>query len=281
MRVKLGSFAAACALVVTMIATGVAGPAASAAPTTDDTVAVESTESSTTTSSTSSSTTTTPTTTTAAPTTTPTTTTTVPGGLDGAASVDGSATRSSTDGDPSTSDSGGIAGPALADASADRSAGQFHLVTPPVAPTTTTIPPLWALPANSGEGRRLVYSKTNQWVWAVEADGSVSKHHAVSGRRTWNQPLPGTYNVFSRSSYTCSILDPSVCWRYMVRFTKGPGGDNIGFHEIPTNLRTGNRLQADWQLGQPLSAGCIRQSTSDALWVWNWAPVGTRVVVLP
>jgi len=172
-----------------------------------------------------------------------------------------------------------IDGPVRADRTAERSASQFELATPPAPPTTQ--PPLWVLPPNSGEGRRIVYSKTNQWVWTVEADGRISKHHAVSGRRTWNQPLPGEYRVFSRSAYTCNINNPSVCWRYMVRFTVGPGGDNIGFHEIPTNTQTGNRLQGDWQLGQALSAGCIRQATPDALYIWNWAPVGTKVVVLP
>lgn len=153
--------------------------------------------------------------------------------------------------------------------------------TKPPPPTTTTLPPSWVLPANSGDGRRVVYSKTHMRVWTVEADGTVSKTHLVSGRRTWNQPLPGTYSVFSRSSYTCNIKDPDICWRYMVRFTKGPEGDNIGFHEIPINRRTGNPLQSVSQLGQALSGGCVRQATPDAQYMWGWAPVGTKVVVLP
>lgn len=169
---------------------------------------------------------------------------------------------------------------------AERSGEQIQLTEPPVAPTTTTtttttLPPLDQLPPNSGQGRRIVYSKTNQWVWLVTADEVVEKKHPVSGRRTWNQPLPGEYRVFSRSQFTCNIKNPSLCWRYMVRFTVGPEGDNIGFHEIPTDNRTGNRVQNESQLGQPLSAGCIRQATPDALYVWNWAPVGTKVVVLP
>ena len=56
-------------------------------------------------------------------------------------------------------------------------------------------------------------------------------------------------------------------------------GGNIGFHEIPTQY--GRPLQSIWQLGQPLSAGCVRQAPSDALWMWNWAGLGTKVVVLP
>ena len=176
--------------------------------------------------------------------------------------------------------------PGDAAAPAERTGEQIQLTEPPVAPTTTTtttttLPPLDQLPPNSGQGRRIVYSKTNQWVWLVTADEVVEKKHPVSGRRTWNQPLPGEYRVFSRSQFTCNIKNPSLCWRYMVRFTVGPGGDNIGFHEIPTDNRTGNRVQDESQLGQPLSAGCIRQATPDALYVWNWAPVGTKVVVLP
>lgn len=134
------------------------------------------------------------------------------------------------------------------------------------------------LPDNSGEGRRIVYSKTAQRVWLVEADNTVVKTHRVSGRLTWNQPLPGTYAVFSKSSYTCAIKNPNTCWRYMVRFTKGPEGDNIGFHEIPRN--NGVPLQSEAQLGQALSHGCVRQATADALFLWNWTPVGTKVVVL-
>jgi lipoprotein-anchoring transpeptidase ErfK/SrfK len=147
----------------------------------------------------------------------------------------------------------------------------------PPPPTTTTLPAT-ALPDGSGEGRRVVYSKARQRVWTVEGDGTVSKTHLVSGRRTWNQPLPGTYRVFSRSSFTCNIKNPAICWRFMVRFTKGPEGDNIGFHEIPN--KNGVPVQSVSQLGTPLSGGCVRQATNDAIYMWNWAPIGTTVVVL-
>jgi lipoprotein-anchoring transpeptidase ErfK/SrfK len=153
-------------------------------------------------------------------------------------------------------------------------------VTPtvPPPPTTTTLPPT-ALPANSGSGRRVVYSKPRQRVWTVEADGTVSKTHLVSGRLTYNQPSPGTYSVFSKSMYTCNIKNPAICWRYMVRFAHGGDeGDNIGFHEIPK--KNGVPVQSVSQLGTPLSGGCVRQATSDAIYMWNWAPVGTKVVVL-
>ena len=132
------------------------------------------------------------------------------------------------------------------------------------------------VPAHSGSGRRIVYDRAQQRVWAVDAKGRVVKTHRVSGRT--RSPAGGTYQVYSRSLSTYSIDNPAVTWHYMVRFAKGPGGGNIGFHEIPT--KRGRPLQSAAQLGQPLSAGCVRQSHADALWIWNWAGVGTKVVVL-
>lgn len=149
--------------------------------------------------------------------------------------------------------------------------------TPP--PPTTAAPapsPYPAPPANSGSGRRVVYSKQQMRVWIIEADGTVVRSYRVSGR--YAQPSQGTFFVFSRSAFTCHKGNPHVCMRYMVRFTRGPSGDNIGFHEIPR--RDGVPMQRDSQLGQALSAGCVRQSTADAQFMWAWAYIGTKVVVV-
>jgi lipoprotein-anchoring transpeptidase ErfK/SrfK len=134
----------------------------------------------------------------------------------------------------------------------------------------------FGLPAHSGSGRRIVYDRGQQRVWVVDGSGNVIKTHRVSGQR--GLPRAGTYRVFSRSISTYSKANPAVTWRYMVRFAHGPQGGNIGFHEIPT--KRGNPLQSTSQLGQPLSAGCVRQSHADAVWMWNFAGVGTKVVVL-
>lgn len=139
-----------------------------------------------------------------------------------------------------------------------------------------TPPNPYPVPANSGTGRRIVYSRPQQRIWLVNEDGSIYNTHRVSGRLY--EPYAGTYYVYSRSMYTYSANDPSVRWRYMVRFTYGPDGGRIGFHEIPN--RNGVPLQTAEQLGLPLSGGCVRQTTADAIIVWNWAPIGTKVVVL-
>jgi len=139
-----------------------------------------------------------------------------------------------------------------------------------------TFPPPTFVPANSGTGRRAVYSKVQQKVWVVEADGSVVREFRVSGRL--DMPAPGTYHVWSHSVYTCSIDHPGVCMRFMVRFAWGLHGGNIGFHEIP--VQKGVPLQTEEQLGQPISDGCLREATQDAWFMWQWATLGTTVVVI-
>lgn len=166
-------------------------------------------------------------------------------------------------------------------APARRVGAAFQLTAPPPPPP----PPVWVMPEHGATGRRAVYSKTNQWVWTVEDDGTISSANPVSGNRRWNLPQVGEYVVSSRSSFTCSLTKPNLCWRYMVRFASGPEaltGDNIGFHEIPNDRNNGNRpVQSEAQLGRPLSGGCVRMATPAAEFMWAWAPIGTRVVVLP
>jgi hypothetical protein len=99
----------------------------------------------------------------------------------------------------------------------------------------------------------------------------------VSGRL--DLPQYGFYHVYSKSLRTFATHNPAITWEYMVRFAIGQYGGAIGFHQIP--LLNGVPMQTEAQLGQPLSGGCVRQSHADAVLVWNWAPIGTLVVVVP
>jgi lipoprotein-anchoring transpeptidase ErfK/SrfK len=131
------------------------------------------------------------------------------------------------------------------------------------------------LPAVSGEGRRIVFSISDQRVWLVDAKGQPFSTYLVSGSVTHNLK-PGKYDVYSKSRWAVGVDDSGVM-QYFVRFTRGNNAA-IGFHSIPTKL--GKPLQTFAQLGTPQSHGCIRQKLSDAIRLWNFAPVGTDVVVL-
>jgi hypothetical protein len=131
-------------------------------------------------------------------------------------------------------------------------------------------------PPDSGTGRRIVYSNSQQRVWLVEADDHVAHSWLVSGRR--GVPRPGTYHVFSKSVVSYAH-GGSLRLPYMTRFAWG-SSLAIGFHGIP--LRgDGTPIQGDDELGEFRSAGCVRMNQDAARTLFDWAPIGTPVVVLP
>ena len=134
-----------------------------------------------------------------------------------------------------------------------------------------------ALPPRSGSGRRVVFSEGRQRVWLVDADHDVVRTYLASGS-VYDNLDPGTYEVFSRSRHAVGI-DDSGTMEYFVRFTHGDAGAAIGFHTIPVD--DGRPVQTLAQLGTPLSHGCIRQKRTDAVALWEFAPLRTTVVVTP
>ena len=112
-------------------------------------------------------------------------------------------------------------------------------------------------------------------VWLVEADGHITDFYPVSGAD--NNPSAGRYQVYSKSEVAYGFSGGQM--KHMVRFAYGNNqGLRIGFHSIPTGWR--GPVQTEEQLGQALSAGCVRQRDDKAEFLFYWAPVGTPVVVL-
>lgn len=132
------------------------------------------------------------------------------------------------------------------------------------------------LPRQSGTGKRVVFSQSEQRVWLVDPDGSVNRTYKVSGSVHDNLSA-GTYAVESHTRHA-TAYDYASHMEYFVRFTSGKNAP-IGFHDIPVS-NAGSLLQTKTQLGTPLSSGCIRQARPDAVRLWDFAPVGTKVVVL-
>ncbi len=140
-------------------------------------------------------------------------------------------------------------------------------------PVPEQVPEVPAPPRRSGEGRRVVFSESQQRVWLVRDDGEVQRTYLVSGS-LYDNLDPGSYEVYSRSLDAIGVDGSSL--RYMVRFTQG-WNDAIGFHWIPR--MNGERMQTRAELGTPQSHGCVRQAAPDARALWRFAPVGTPVVV--
>ncbi len=132
----------------------------------------------------------------------------------------------------------------------------------------------------SGTGRRVVISQRQNYVWLVGAGGRV----VAQGGMADNTGVlsRGGYRVGDKCGRTARIRENSdvggSLWLpYFVRFA--PCG--VGFHQIPVRKSTGEQIHADWMLGTDLqqSHGCIRVSRALAGRLWDFARVGTRVVV--
>ncbi len=141
----------------------------------------------------------------------------------------------------------------------------------PAEPAPTEPTPL---PSASGSGRRVVFSEGEQRVWLVADGGAVQRTYLVSGS-IYDNLDPGTYEVYSRSEHAFGV-DDSGTMDLFVRFTQGENAA-IGFHDIPVD--DGVPLQSVAALGTPTSHGCIRQRHRDARALWDFAPLGTTVVV--
>lgn len=141
-----------------------------------------------------------------------------------------------------------------------------------VAATRDDEPPV---PADSGSGRRIVFDQSDQRVWLVSADEVVERTYLVSGSKHDNLE-PGRYRVQARYRQA-TAYDYSGTMEYFVQFTTGRS-EPIGFHTVPRD-NAGLLEQTKEQLGTPMSAGCVRQWIDDAKALWEFAPVGTPVVV--
>jgi hypothetical protein len=155
--------------------------------------------------------------------------------------------------------------------------GAVDLMGFPLSTVATSGPDAPPLPENSGSGRRVVYSRAGQRVWAVDENETVIRSWLVSGSK-YNNETPGTHRVYSRS-------DVSTAWNgkaflpKMIRWLKTDIG-NIGFHAIPLHRSDNSPYQTEAELGSRLSGGCQRQANADADFMWEFAQIGTVVVVI-
>ena len=143
----------------------------------------------------------------------------------------------------------------------------------PVASVGADAPPL---PEDSGSGRRVVYDRAGQRVWAVDANEQIVRSWLVSGSKYSNE-APGTHTVYSRSEMS-TAWNGQAFLPNMIRYQQTEIG-HIGFHGIPRHVSDNSVYQTTEELGTRLSGGCQRQHDLDAEFLWAFADVGTTVVV--
>jgi peptidoglycan hydrolase-like protein with peptidoglycan-binding domain len=145
-----------------------------------------------------------------------------------------------------------------------------------VATMGSDAPPL---PPDSGEGtgKRVVYYRAGQRVWAIDDNEHVVRSYLVSGSQ-FNNERPGVYQVYSKSE-AATGWNLQADLPLMVRYLETERGA-IGFHQIPIHVADGTPYQTEAELGTRLSGGCQRQAPLDAIFMWEFADVGTTVIVV-
>jgi putative cell wall-binding protein len=131
-----------------------------------------------------------------------------------------------------------------------------------------------------GAGKRILYSNSQQRVWLIDEAETLIDSYLVSGRE--GVPRAGTYTVYSKSRFTRASYG-GITMEYMVRFVPPYMFGNrlaYGFHSIP-RYPDGTPMQTEGELGTFLSGGCVRQADHKAQALYEWAPIGTPVMVLP
>jgi Putative peptidoglycan binding domain/L,D-transpeptidase catalytic domain len=155
--------------------------------------------------------------------------------------------------------------------------GAVDLLGYPLSIVASSGPDAPPLPPDSGSGKRVVYSRSGQRVWAIDKNDRVIRSWLVAGSK-YNNEVPGTHEVYSRSEVSTAWNGKAFLPK-MIRWLKTDIG-NIGFHGIPRHVADGSRYMTDEELGTRLSGGCQRQADLDADFMWDFAQIGTKVVVL-
>jgi hypothetical protein len=137
------------------------------------------------------------------------------------------------------------------------------------------------VPAGSGEGRRIVLSQRQNWIWLVRRDGSVRAQGGIIDNP--GVLAPGRYLSGSYCGRPARIVrnvteNGELYLDHFVRFA--PCG--VGFHRIPRRVEGGEQIHADWLLGTDYRAshGCIRLSRPMSQRVWRFTAAETRVRVV-
>ena len=128
------------------------------------------------------------------------------------------------------------------------------------------------LPPNSGTGRRIVYSNSQQRIWSVEANGRVSHTFLVSGRHGLpvGRHAPG---VLEGAELAVGRPDAAVDAALRV----STSGNPIDIHGIPLDPTAADR--ARFAARHAAVARLRPHEPSRREDVWDWSEVGTTVVV--
>ena len=120
--------------------------------------------------------------------------------------------------------------------------------------------------------KAIVVSISQQMLWAYKGEKIVMSSYVSTGKTGFDTPI-GSYSVLTKlSSQTMAGVI---------------GGEYYNVPDVPSVLYFTNRGHAlhgtYWHnsFGAPMSHGCVNLPLDSAAWLYDWAPIGTRVLIVP
>lgn len=122
-----------------------------------------------------------------------------------------------------------------------------------------------ASPLPGGDGRRFVVDLSEQMLYAYEGDTLVRSTLVSTGLPQW-PTVTGTYYIYLK---------------YRSQRMRGPGYDLPNVPYVMYFYQGYGLHGTYWHnnFGSPMSHGCVNMPTSEAEWAFNWASIGTPVIV--
>ena len=135
----------------------------------------------------------------------------------------------------------------------------------PSEPAPSEPAPSQPAPGHGANGEKWIdINLSTQTVTAYE--GQTPVHTAVASTGTWRTPtVVGTYRIYAKYRYK-HMSGPGYSMPnvpFVMFFYKGYSLHGTYWHD---------------NFGTPMSHGCVNLTIPDAEWLYNWAPMGTKVV---
>ncbi len=125
--------------------------------------------------------------------------------------------------------------------------------------------------SGSGTGKEIFVDLSKQWLVATEDGQVVYKAPVATGKDGFNTPT-GTYKVYGKQKLQ-TMRGEMNGEKWVV-----PNVPDIMYINGSVALH-GTYWHNKFGTGVRMSHGCINLSLADAQWMFNWAPMGTKVVV--
>ena len=120
--------------------------------------------------------------------------------------------------------------------------------------------------------KTIMVSIGQQMMWAFKGDQVVVSSYVSTGRAGFDTPL-GTYAILSKI--------PSQTMEGVI------GGEYYNVPDVPWVMyftNGGHALHGTYwhsNFGTPMSHGCVNLPMDVAAWLYDWAPIGTPVLIVP